>query len=474
MPFVFGCCLTVSRARLGGLRGLAVAGVLLGVSLPAFTQSHPATTPKVERAADSGTSPASTDNPIKALQSLFDRLLGPVPAAPAPVAPPVVPAPVASPAAAPPQAVVAPTPAPAPAAIPATPVVSPPVAVPAVSPALPKVALVALLIPTKSALLGRAADIARQGFMAAHGMEPDKPEVKLIETDGTPEDALRGYREALAQGATVVVGPLTRGEVTALAKSGIVKVPTLLLNQPEGEYPAERLLTVFGLGVENEAREAARVAQSSSAKSAVIVTLNTPLQKRAAQSFADEWRARGGSIVDTIELAGPAAYSKLRGQLSKLEADVLFLSADAEKARLIRPSLGMRPIISTSQVFAGHSRSKKPAEGEEPVASRAFHDLNGIRFVDMPWLHQPDHAASIIYPRAEKALSGELDRLYALGIDAWRLGVLLSKRADNATDEVTLDGVTGKLTLRRSARGQLVERAPIQASFRDGMVVASP
>ena len=335
--------------------------------------------------------------------------------------------------------------------------------------------LLALLMPTKSALLGRAADIARQGFMAAHGVEPNKPPMKLIETDGTPEDALRGYREALAQGATVVVGPLTRGEVTALAKSGLVKVPTLVLNQPEGGNAAGNQLVVFGLAVENEAREAARVAYGNAARAAVVVTLNTALQKRAAQSFADEWRARGGSIVETIELSGPAAYARLRGQLAKLEADVVFLSADADKARLIRPYLGTRPIMSTSQVFAGHARAKKPVEGEDVPAPRAaFHDLNGIRFVDMPWLHQPDHAASIIYPRAEKALSGELDRLYALGIDALRVGVLLSRRADNATDEATLDGVTGKLTLKRQARGQVVERAPIQASFRDGAVVATP
>ena len=81
----------------------------------------------------------------------------------------------------------------------------------------------------------------------------------------------------------------------------------------------------------------------------------------------------------------------------------------------------------------------------------------------MPWLIEPDHPAVMSYPRFD-SIAPELQRFYALGVDAFRLA---SELVRNRTG-ITLDGVTGKLALLRGT----VEREAVAAQFRDGAAVA--
>jgi uncharacterized protein len=255
-----------------------------------------------------------------------------------------------------------------------------------------------------------------------------------------------------------VIGPITRAGVSALAGAGgDVKVPTLSLNLPDRETRLPPALYTFGLPVEHESREVARAAYGEKPGAVAVLTLNTPFAKRAAAAFAAEWAKQGGKVTETIELPTPAAYIKLRRQLGATPLDWVFLSADAASAKQIRPYIGSRAIISTSQVYGGRVEQKADVVG--------YNDLDGIRFVDMPWLHQPDHAAAIVYAKPQQALTGELERLYALGIDAYRLAIELAK--DPAQRIRELDGVTGKLVVRDNN----VERTLIQAAYKGGVVV---
>jgi outer membrane PBP1 activator LpoA protein len=109
------------------------------------------------------------------------------------------------------------------------------------------------------------------------------------------------------------------------------------------------------------------------------------------------------------------------------------------------------PVYATSLVFKGNANTL------------ANFDLNEIRFVDMPWLLQPDHPAVMIYPHSTALLEPEVDRLYALGIDSYRLVyALLTSQPSNT---LPLDGVTGRIRLN----GQQFQREPIPAFFKQGM-----
>ena len=114
-------------------------------------------------------------------------------------------------------------------------------------------------------------------------------------------------------------------------------------------------------------------------------------------------------------------------------ADMAFLALDLPRARLARPYLGALPLYATSQVYPGNAG---------PLA--AF-DLAGVRFLDMPWLLQPDHAAVMALPAARRtATSVELEPL----LRARHRRVPHRRwRCSPASPGTPLDGVTGRLTL---------------------------
>jgi hypothetical protein len=115
-------------------------------------------------------------------------------------------------------------------------------------------------------------------------------------------------------------------------------------------------------------------------------------------------------------------------------------------------------VFATSLVNGGNPKVS-------PSAAALAHDLEGVRFVDMPWLLQPDHPAVMIYAKPDLALSPDGARLYALGIDAYRVATAWS----NGETKFDIDGVTGRLRLDRHG-GPRVERVPSSAIFRNGAI----
>lgn len=274
--------------------------------------------------------------------------------------------------------------------------------------------------------------------MAAYSLSSpssrQKLPVRIYPTTEQDESILEAYQLALQEGNLIIIGPLTRSGVTALARSNLVTIPTLALNIPENDIPLPANLYSFGLSVEGEARQIAHMAYNEGKKTAATVTANNPLAKRSQQAFIDEWQKLGQKVIAQYSFNNDVnSASTLRDALAKKAPDMIFLAAGVEKARMVRPYLGItNTTYATSQISNGKSEPARDV------------DLNGIQFLDMPWLLQPDHPAVMIYPHPEKFVSADLERLYALGIDACRLSdMLLSSPSRN----LSLDGVTGRITL---------------------------
>lgn len=319
---------------------------------------------------------------------------------------------------------------------------------------------IALLLPLNANAFRQPADVVRQGFLAAAKAEADTPAVRVYPTTDEVANILDIYTQALKQGARVVVGPLTRNAVSALAASEQVKVPTLSLSTPDQEnLSIPPLLYLFGLSIEEEARQIAEMAARDGYRKPLIAAAESPLAKRMQSAFAEQWRSRGRALAGQLRFATTGDLSTLRGAVQKHDADVIFVAANAQEARTVRPYLAsILPAYGTSQAFAGRIRDPRNV------------DLAGMRFIDMPWLLQPDHPAVMIYPRAEAPLSAELERLYALGIDALRLASLLYRNPAAASSG--LDGVTGRLTLSPEHQFQ---RELVAAEFQqDSVVVIDP
>jgi len=312
---------------------------------------------------------------------------------------------------------------------------------------------IAVLLPTKSGPFMRAADAVRRGIWEAQRVqnEPGLP-IVLYATSDDPVDAVNAYQDAIGKQARFVIGPLTRSAVSALAAHGEVQAPTLALNVPENETALPEGMFVFGLQVEQEARQIAGLAHDQGYKRAMIVSTQNGLSRRLAQSFQQEWTDRGGEVVREEEtMSDPAVLVKLREALAAANPEMIFLALDAQLGRLARSYLGQSvPIYGTSLLHAG----------TDPLARI---DLNGVMFVDMPWLLLPDHPAVLSYAHPDAGLLPvDMQRFYALGIDAYRVALDLIRTNESMTD---IDGVTGRIRLDRDRR---LVREPVAAQFVQG------
>jgi uncharacterized protein len=333
-----------------------------------------------------------------------------------------------------------------------------PASAPAVTtpiPAPPPVALapgaephIALLLPLANPRLGQAAKAVQQGFLAAAGVEPGALPIRVYPCTDEPKEIAALYKQALAQGARAVVGPLTPAGVSVLASQSSIPVPTLVLNRVETQAPAN--LYSFGLMLENEARQAARVASLAELHTAIIVSADNGLSRRLVDAFQVEWKKLGGTVAATIVFKGDTSVF---AGLPVAPGNMVFIAANADTARRFRPFLDpMLPVYATSQIFKGNNHTL------------INYDLRDVVFFDMPWLLQPDHALALRYPHLNPPGDVDTERLYAVGIDAYRL---IRAIEDNRLQAgLPLDGVTGTITL---GANHMFERAALEGEFENGM-----
>lgn len=356
-----------------------------------------------------------------------------------------------------PRAPAAPAAAPliAPSQLPAT-----PAAAPTAAPLPPHVQgpHLALMLPLGSKAFGTYALAVKDGFLAAARAQGGTAlPVNVYAVGDDPQETIATYIKALGAGARIVVGPLTRNGVTALAESATVMVPTLALNVPEGQIPAVPEFYMLSLHAESEARQVAQLAWQEGRRNALTVIGETPLLRRIHLAFVEEFTRLGGVHVAALPFtADPEGLARIKTTadvaIDTETADMVFIALDLARARITRPYLSTLPIYATSQVHPGIAG---------PLV--AF-DLAGVRFLDMPWLLQPEHPVVMIYPRPNYDESVELTRFYALGVDAFRIAMVLLTGKPGAA----FDGVTGRLTLGPDS---LFVRALTAAHFNDGRLV---
>lgn len=319
---------------------------------------------------------------------------------------------------------------------------------------------VALILPLKSPTLGMLADFVRQGMLAAAKADPrEQLAVAIYPTNGDPDTTSGAYDQALADGSRLIIGPLTRSGVSTIAQRMQPGVPVLALNTAEGDASLPENMYAFSLQVEAEARQIARMVFADGRRSALTIADDGLQSRRIQAAFADELVRQGGRVAARfVYSTSNADLLALRESAASGHADAIFLALDAAHARLVRPYLdGPAQVYATSQIHQGSPDRFRDAE------------LNGVRFADMPWFLEPDHPAVMTYARTDAQLPAASDgeRLYAFGIDAYRIGAVLLGDARVAREP--LDGVTGRIHLTGN-RHFVRELTPAQ--FADGRAAA--
>ncbi len=327
------------------------------------------------------------------------------------------------------------------------------------APAAPAAAVrIALLIPLQSRRFRLPATAVRDGFMAAWDQERDGAEVELIATGDDVNEVLSAYERA-ASTHDIVVGPLTRPALNAIA-SGTVTRATIALNHPDSGIALPPLMLAIGLSIEDEARQVAEwAAREHPGGRALILSGPEAWQQRMAQAFELRWSelGRNGRSEELATDGGqvdPDAVELVRTRMEVDPPELIFAALDAGQLRRARALLGTAiPCYAASSAHPGRTDGGGVAE------------LDGLRLLDLPWEVQPGHAPVTRYPRwLNSSHALDMDRLYALGIDAYRLARALA-RAPGAA--VELDGVTGKLSASLAAPAAF-RRTEATVVYRDG------
>lgn len=314
---------------------------------------------------------------------------------------------------------------------------------------------IGLILPLNTPIFRLPAEAVKEGVLAAAKAQPNMPSVRVYPTTDQVSNIVAVYQQAVDAGARVIIGPLTKNAVVALAEMDSAAVPTLALSVPDNEV-VSRNLYLFGLSLDAETRQVAQLAADEGRSAALIIAANNALGKRLQTAFSEAWRRDGGKIVGQLSFSPSTDLNVLRDKIEKLRPESIFLATNAQEARLIRPYVSAQiPTYATSQTFHGLSDPQKNI------------DLTGVRFLDMPWMLQPDHPAVMIYPRPVKALGIDGERLYAMGIDAYRLAQLFY-RGEMPSRGVVLDGVTGQIYLND---GRQFTRELLAAEFQADVVV---
>jgi uncharacterized protein len=319
---------------------------------------------------------------------------------------------------------------------------SAPVAVvPPRAPAVAGKVRIGLLLPTQSKDFGEAAQVVRAGFEAAAAVDG---KADVVYVDEQEHDVAARYRAAVASGVRVMVGPLTRQGIAAVAP--YVTVPTLALNALEPGLPANPRLISLSLIVEGEARQMAHLMQDDGRQHPLVVSTSDVLSRRLTQAFIDEWKKQTGIAPEVLAWPFDASVTP---DLSR--ADSLFIAMTPPEAAALKAAVpATMTVYATSQLD-----TRKPDSA-----------LAGVRFIDMPWFLMPEQTEVKRYPRPQMTLTMQTERLYALGIDAYRLAVMMAggKWTPNT---LRLHGVTGDLRLGRDR--QFERSLPLAVMLPDSM-----
>lgn len=324
----------------------------------------------------------------------------------------------------------------------------PPVA--GATPAPPQSKLIALVLPLDEPAFQRAASAVRDGFFDAAAADGRSGDCIVIghRSDGV----VAAFGEARAKGVRVAVGPLVRDDLKTLALAHADLPWTLALNQLDDGTPLPTAIYTFPLTVESDGRTLARRARAFGAHSIDVIEGDSPLMKRLASAFAAEWTARGGAAPAAFRFdPAPEALTGLRRTLTRNSPDAVLLAVNGERASLLKPFIGGIDAYASGLVF------------ERPAVAVA-RDLDGVRVVEIPWLLTPDAPQYASFSRRDFD-SDSLVRLYALGLDAYRIAASFR---NGPPDHFELDGATGHVSL---GPGREFQREGRVGVYRDGALV---
>lgn len=324
----------------------------------------------------------------------------------------------------------------------------------------PKQTKVALIVPLsgKSAALGQAMVNAAQ--LAVYDSGGAGFELMPRDTSGTPDGALKAYREAVASGANLIIGPLFATEVAAIKpEAHSANIGTLALSTDVSL--AEPGVFVMGFAPTPQVERVIGFAARQGARRFAALIPSGPYGQIVNKAFEAAVRQNGGELVASEGVNAIQALATKKDQI-----DALFLPFGGEQARRLAGQLAA----------AGFDRSRLMLLGtglwDEPNTAQGQPFLVGGLYAAA----EPD--ARQRFMEAYKETYGQTPpRLATLAYDATALAAILVKNGAgiNSTTLTNPSGFAGLDGLfRLTANGQIERGLAISELTPTGSRMADP
>ncbi|GIZ28525.1 penicillin-binding protein activator LpoA [Morganella morganii] len=280
-------------------------------------------------------------------------------------------------------------------------------------------------------------------------------DVKIYDTDSKPLATL--LAQAQADGMDLIVGPLLKGDVATLATAN---TPLNILALNELDTPIARPnVCYFSLSPEDEARNAAQFIRQDNKTAPLVLTPDNSFGRRIAQSFADEWQKNGGGVVlhqtfsgnpdSSLSLTGvpvqPSSSAAAQPDGSVVQpqpvsggVDSVYIIATSDQLIYIKPALEFATSARGRPAFYASSRSNKAGTGKD-----FQFEMEGLKLTDIPLIAGGN-------PQLLSQAAGKFGndytrvRLYAMGVDAWRLA---NQFGDMQRHTLRMNGASGDITV---------------------------
>jgi outer membrane PBP1 activator LpoA protein len=203
------------------------------------------------------------------------------------------------------------------------------------------------------------------------------------------DGVLPAFAAAAETGAALIVGPLTRDDVKTVLAMALTKPRVLVLNQPEDGSALPDDVYALTLSIDSDAALVARRVRDDGARAIATVASDAPLQRRFKAAFAAAWERAGGAPTHDYRFdPNPEVLRALRRELAARPTDATLLAVGSGDAALAKSFLPPGPVYASSQIA-------------DDLPGPMLRDLEGVRYVEIPWLADPSSPALARFPRAD-------------------------------------------------------------------------
>ena len=257
----------------------------------------------------------------------------------------------------------------------------------------------------------------------------------------------------------MIVGPLTRDEVNAVANQSDITVPILFLNR--GQNPPAPGNLSFALSPDEEGWISADRLANRNQMSVIIFTQRDDTAQRTVAAFKDQYKIRGGQIIAEHNIEGEAADlpAKITAMLAGNNANdsAIYIALKAPQARALMTQIKISGLASSTKLAS--SLILSGASASQDVV------LDGIEIPELPWLlnQYSGLASADSIAKTIPSIRGPAQRLFAFGADAWQLSAYLDRLQKDIG--FTLGGATGNLRVDNMGN---VQRDPSWAVYSSG------